>query len=330
VLGKPAWDFQFRLLPDERKSPAAYERLKSSYLDILRSGSSPWQDRSLEAVFQRTDGSQRKVEQRLFPIRTGKGFSLGGVARDITERKQAEAERENLIKELEAKNAELERFTYTVSHDLKAPLITIRGFIGFLEKDVMAGNFEHIRSDMERISNATDKMQRLLNELLELSRIGRMMNPSQAVPFEAIAREAVELVGGQINARGVKVEIAADLPTVYGDRARLVEVVQNLLDNAVKLMGDQPQPHIAIGSQGSDDSGKPIFFVRDNGLGIDPAYHDRVFGLFNKLDAHSEGTGVGLALVKRILEVHGGRIWIESEGAGKGTTFYFTLPQSNS
>ena len=329
VLGKPAWEFQFRLLPDERKSPAAYERLKSSYLDILRSGSSPWQDRSLEAVFQRTDGSQRKVEQRLFPIRTGKGFSLGGVARDITERKQAEAERENLIKELEAKNAELERFTYTVSHDLKAPLITIRGFIGFLEKDVMAGNFEHIRSDMERISSATDKMQLLLNELLELSRIGRLMNPSQAVLFETIAREAIELVGGQINVRGVKVEIAADLPTVYGDRARLVEVVQNLIDNAVKFMGDQPEPQITIGQGGTDRDGKSILFVRDNGMGIDPAYHDRVFGLFNKLDAHSEGTGVGLALVKRILEVHGGRIWIESEGAGKGTTFYFTLPRSN-
>lgn len=330
VLGKPAWEFQFRLLPDERKSPAAYERLKSSYLDILRSGISPWQDRSLEAVFQRTDGSQRKVEQRLFPIRTGQGFSLGGVARDITERKQTEAEKENLIKELEAKNAELERFTYTVSHDLKSPLITIRGFLGFLENDALEGNFERVRSDMERISSATDKMQLLLNELLELSRIGRMMNPSPAVPFEAIAREAVELVGGQINARGVKVEIAADLPTVYGDRARLVEVVQNLIDNAVKFMGDQPEPQITIGQGGTDQDGKSILFVRDNGLGIDPAYHDRVFGLFNKLDAHSEGTGVGLALVKRILEVHGGRIWIESEGAGKGTTFYFTLPQSNS
>jgi signal transduction histidine kinase len=278
----------------------------------------------LEAVFQRTDGSQRKVEQRLFPIRTSKGFSLGGVARDVTERKQAEAEKENLIKELEVKNAELERFTYTVSHDLKSPLITIRGFLGLLEKDALEGNFERVRSDMERVSNATAKMQRLLNELLELSRIGRMMNPSQVVPFEAIAREAVELVGGQINARGVKVEIAADLPTVSGDRARLVEVVQNLVDNAVKFMGDQPQPRIEIGRR--EENGERVIFVRDNGIGIDPAYHERIFGLFNKLDPQSEGTGVGLALVKRILEVHGGRIWVESEGKSKGAAFCFTLP----
>jgi signal transduction histidine kinase len=122
------------------------------------------------------------------------------------------------------------------------------------------------------------------------------------------------------------VDIAPDLPTVYGDRARLVEVVQNLVDNACKFMGDQPAPRIEIGTSGTDTEGNPIFFVRDNGIGIEPQYHERVFGLFNKLDAQSEGTGVGLALVKRIIEVHGGRIWIESEGAGRGATMCFTLP----
>jgi signal transduction histidine kinase len=192
-----------------------------------------------------------------------------------------------------------------------------------------AGNLERANADITRIVEATDKMQRLLGELLELSRIGRMMNPSQAVPFEAIAREAVELVGRQIDGRGVQTKIAADLPPVCGDWVRLVEVVQNLIDNAVKFMGDQSVPCIEIGTCGIDGDGKPILFVRDNGIGIDPIYHDKVFGLFNKLDPQSEGTGVGLTLVKRIIEVHGGRIWIESAGAGKGTTFYFTLPQSN-
>jgi signal transduction histidine kinase len=125
------------------------------------------------------------------------------------------------------------------------------------------------------------------------------------------------------------VDIAPDLPTVYGDHARLVEVVQNLVDNAAKFMGEQPDPRIEIGLRGTDTDGKPILFVRDNGIGIEPQYHDRVFGLFSKLDAQSEGTGIGLALVKRIVEVHGGRIWVESDEPGQGSTFCFTLPAAN-
>jgi len=266
----------------------------------------------------------------LVPIKdeAGQVKSVLGVSRDITERKQAEAERERLIVELENRNAELEQFTYTVSHDLKSPLITIRGFLGYVEKDAQAGNLERLRADMVRIVEATDKMHRLLTELLELSRIGRMMNPPQVVPFETVAREAVALVQGRLAARGVRVEIVPDLPTVHGDRARLVEVVQNLVDNAAKFMGDQPEPRIEIGQRGHDADGKPILFVRDNGLGIEPQYHERVFGLFDKLDAKTEGAGVGLALVLRIIEVHGGRIWVESKGAGSGTTICFTLPVS--
>ena len=114
------------------------------------------------------------------------------------------------------------------------------------------------------------------------------------------------------------------MAVIFGDRQRLVEAVQNQVENACKFMGDQQKPHIQIGQRDSED-GTPVFFVRDNGMGIAPEHHDRIFGLFNKLDATSDGTGIGLALVKRIIEVHGGRIWVESE-AGKGATFCFTLP----
>jgi len=252
---------------------------------------------------------------------------LQAVGRDITQLKQAEAEREKLIADLEAKNAELERFTYTVSHDLKSPLITIRGFLGFLEKDATTGNLDRLRADIARIAEATTRMQRLLDELLELSRIGRMSNPPEEVAFDRIVREAVDLVHGRVVARGVQVEIADNLPVVYVDRTRLVEVVQNLVDNAVKFMGGQPEPRIVIGALGSERAGMPIFFVQDNGLGIEPEYHERIFGLFNKLDAKSEGTGVGLALVKRIIDLHGGYIWVESGGVGQGSTFFFTLPR---
>jgi signal transduction histidine kinase len=245
---------------------------------------------------------------------------------NIIERMRAEDAREVLIAELEAKNAELEQFTYTVSHDLKSPLITIRGFLGFLEKDAQTGNLDRLRIDLTRIDEAAVKMQQLLDQLLELSRIGRLINPPEEILFEIIARDAVELVEGRISAGGVRVHIAANLPLVNGDRARLVEVITNLLDNAVKFMGKQPEPRIEIGTLGPDQDGKVVLYVKDNGIGIDPQYYERIFGLFNKLDPHSEGIGVGLALVKRIIEVHGGRIWIESEGIGHGATFYFTLP----
>lgn len=234
--------------------------------------------------------------------------------------------RQNLISELESKNAELERFTYTVSHDLKSPLFTIRGFLGYLEEDAFAGNHDRMISDMKRITDATNKMQRLLNELLELSRIGRLKNKSESISFEELAHEAVELVQGRIMENGVVVHIASDMPYVHGDRQRLLEVVQNLVDNATKFMGNQPEPRIEIGQDRNDEEhGMPIFHVRDNGIGIPNEHHERIFGLFNKLDVKSDGTGIGLALVKRIVEVHGGRIWVQSE-AGLGSTFYFTLP----
>gem|GEM_PF-877941 len=234
--------------------------------------------------------------------------------------------RKELIAELESKNAELERFTYTVSHDLKSPLFTIRGFLGYLEQDSLAGNQERLKSDIQRISDATDKMQRLLNELLELSRIGRIKNESQPIRFGELAREVVELVQGHILERGITVHIDENLPTVLGDRQRLIEVLQNLVDNAAKFMGDQKEPRIEIGQRGEDaERGMPVLYVRDNGIGIQPEHFERVFGLFNKLDPLADGTGIGLAIVKRIVEVHGGRIWVQSE-AGVGSTFYFTLP----
>ena len=152
---------------------------------------------------------------------------------------------------------------------------------------------------------------------------GRQINPPEAVSLTELAREAVALVAGQIIARGVKVEIA-EMPSVLGDRLRLLEVYQNLIDNAVKFMGKQPKPRLEIGTR--QNGAEVICFVRDNGIGIEPLYHEKIFGLFERLEADGDSTGIGLALVKRIIEVNGGRIWIESEGAGKGTTFFFTLP----
>jgi signal transduction histidine kinase len=249
-------------------------------------------------------------------------------ARLFTELQAELSERQKLIDELESKNAELERFTYTVSHDLRSPLVTIKGFLGFMEKSASPGNMDDFRKDMQRVGSAADRMDNLLKDVLELSRIGRLINKPVEMPFEDLIHEALEIVYGRIQQRGIMVQIQPGLPSVYGDRLRLVEILQNLLDNSAKYMGDQENPIVVIGMNGYDESKNPVFFVRDNGIGIDAQYYGRIFGMFDKLNPASEGTGIGLALVKRIIEVHGGRIWLESE-IGKGSTFFFTLPHSD-
>lgn len=229
---------------------------------------------------------------------------------------------EELLTELQAKNNELESFTYTVSHDLKAPLITIGGFVGYLEKDITTGNIAKAKDDAQRVMEAVLKMQRLLNELLELSRIGRFVNKPENTKLGDIVNEAIRLVEGKLTEKSILVTIEANLPTIQVDRIRLVQVFQNLIENASKFMGQQASPKIEIGVRGQKNG--RIFFVRDNGIGIESIFHERIFGLFNKLDAKSDGTGIGLALVRRIIEYHRGKIWVESE-LGKGTTFCFTL-----
>ena len=244
----------------------------------------------------------------------------------FAEREKA-AQREQLISELETKNTELERFAYTVAHDLRSPLVTIQGFLGFLERDVEHGDPERVGADVERIRGAAGKMQRLIEDLLQLSRIGRRQNPPEEVGLDEIARETEELLASPIAERGVELTIAPDLPVVVGDRVRLQEMMQNLVENAVRYMGQQQRPRIEIGMR--DAGPLPVFFVRDNGMGIDPRHHDRVFALFERLDAGTEGSGLGLALVKRIIDIHGGQVWVESQGLGCGSTFCFTLPDAD-
>ncbi len=321
IVGYPQAEIigrDFRELVDEDSRALVADR----YLR-RRSGEEP--PSRYELTIVRKNGERRRAEISAAVVRdaAGKARTFGQLL-DITERRRIDAERERLVAELEQRNSELERFTYTVSHDLKSPLVTITGFLGYLRSDLLAGDTGRTQADIERIAQATEKMDRLLQELLELSRIGRVMNPPESVSFSAVVEEACELQQGIIQARGVAVEVAPDLPEVRGDRIRLAEVVQNLIHNACRFMGDQAEPRVTVGQQGRDPEGKVILFVRDNGIGIDPKHHERVFGLFEKLDAGSEGTGIGLALVKRIVEVHGGRVWVESE-PGRGSTFVFTL-----
>ncbi len=241
------------------------------------------------------------------------------VFEDITDRKKKE-------EDLKQKNEELARFTYTVSHDLKSPLVTIKAFASYLSEDMASHDEAAMIKDIAFIKNAADKMGKLLDELLELSRIGRKDNPKKEIRLQPLVNSVLELVAGRIRERSVSVMVTEKPVILYGDEQRLIQLYQNLLDNAVKFMGSQEAPVIEVGAE--NRNGEPVLFVRDNGSGIDQRYGHKLFGLFEKLDTKAEGTGIGLALVRRIVEVHNGRVWFESDGPGMGTTFYFTLEKT--
>lgn len=233
-------------------------------------------------------------------------------------------EQRTLTSELEYKNAELEQFAYTVSHDLKSPLVTIKNFVGMLERDLRADDRRKVLQDLEYISTAADDMATLLEGLLELSRLGRIVNPPQSGRLNDLVERAVDRLRPKIEARGVELQVDTDMPDYWGDGLRLQEVFQNLIENAVKFMGDQPTPQIQISARLEGD--EMICSVSDNGIGVHPHYNNRVFNLFERLDLSVEGTGIGLALVKRIVEAHGGSVWMESAADSRGCTAVFTLP----
>lgn len=272
-----------------------------------------------ENILQQPDDTQAILLTSKVPLHDPAGEVNGilGIFLDITDRKRIEEELLN-------KNAELERFIYTVSHDLKSPVVTIKAFLGLLEANLAQGDTEVIKQDIQYIHNAADKLSRQIDELLEMSRIGRVNFIPEYVSFREVVDEAMSYVAGAFTEKAVKVTMDEGFAGFFADRARLVEIWQNLLENAVKYMGDQPSPRIEVGFENT--SSGPRFFVRDNGMGIAPRYQDKIFDLFEKLDPKSEGTGLGLAMVKRIVEHYGGTIHVASQGKERGACFRFTLP----
>ena len=272
------------------------------------------------------DGSFYWVDTTIVPFRDTQGRieKYVSIRTDVTSRKQVELELQETISDLEAKNAEMERFLYTVSHDLRSPIVTTKGFLGLLQRDIAQDKPDKVKSDVERIDQAIKNMEQLLEDLLELSRVGRVCIPSANVPLEEVVKSACDMLHGPLEEKNIRLEIAEPMPTVFGDRTRLVELVQNIVENAIKYMGDQPHPQIQVTAEVVENMAR--LSIRDNGIGIEEKYIDKIFGLFDQLDPDCVGTGIGLALVKRIAEYHGGAIYATSEGLSKGSTFVTTLP----
>jgi len=242
---------------------------------------------------------------------------------DISERVRAEKIIKKQIEDLEKINSELEQFTYSVSHDLRSPLVTIKGSLNLLRTDIAGNDMEEIEQGLQRIEGATRRMHQLLEDLLELSRIGRIVNPFSEFSMYELACETEQYLHGILTESGASLTISKELPMVWGDRSRIGEVLQNLLENAVKFSRNDTPMIIEVGLLA--DKGEVVFFVKDNGIGIEAEHLDKVFILFKRFESDGDGTGLGLAKVKRIIDYHGGRVWAESEGKGQGATFFFTL-----
>jgi signal transduction histidine kinase len=237
-------------------------------------------------------------------------------------------ERLNLtINQLQSANEELESFSYSVSHDLRSPLHQMLGFAAILKEKVeSSGHDDDIINYASIIMESAERMLLLIDELLAFSRLGRTDMKSKLIEPQELVDESLNRMQGDIRDRHIEWKIGA-LPGVYGDPTLLGLVVTNLISNAVKFTGKRDKAVIEIGC--IEGEGEYIFHIKDNGAGFDMAYSHKLFGVFQRLHAQKdfEGTGVGLANVKRIISRHGGRVWAEGE-VGRGATFYFTLPKS--
>ena len=291
-------------------------------------------------IHSRRDGAQIVVASRHVLDREERGEPtvVLEMNSDITERKRADDELRRLKGELEervvmrtaqleAANKELESFAYSVSHDLRAPLRAIDGFCQILVTEHAPGLDGEPRRYLQRVSENTRKMGRLIDELLHFSRLGRQAMTRQPVAMADLVRQCLEELQGEREGREVEV-ILGELPPCRADAALLKQVWLNLLANALKFTRSRAQARIEAGSFARD--GETVYFVRDNGVGFDMAYADKLFGVFQRLHRQEdyEGTGVGLALVERIIHRHGGRVWAEAR-PDQGAAFFFTLGRSD-
>lgn len=287
------------------------------------------------------DGHEIPVEIGLNPIETDEGLFVISAIVDITERKRLEVALRQVNEELETRvqertielersnqalersNLELQQFAYIASHDLQSPLRAISGFVQLLQRRCGSQIDEQAKSWIRSTIEATERMQRLITDLLEYSRVETSTRSFELVSMNDVFRDTTAFL--ELAIRDCDAVVACeDLPTVHGDRTQLIQLLQNLIGNALKYRGPD-RPIIRVSAQHSDPG--YTFTVADNGIGIDPKHHVRIFELGRRLHTQQQypGTGIGLAVCRRVVQRHGGTIWVESDGSA-GARFLFTLP----
>ncbi|MEK7375291.1 MAG: ATP-binding protein, partial [Thermodesulfobacteriota bacterium] len=300
-------------------------------------GQGPVIGKTVELTALRRDGEEFPIELSLSGVQIKGKWNAIGTIRDITERKilnarllaeiegrkKVQERLKQMVKELERSNAELQQFAYVASHDLQEPLRMVSSYTQLLERrykgKLDADADEFIAYALE----GATRMRALTNDLLEYSRVGTRGRPFEPTDCAGVIQGALANLLAAVGESGAVVTYDG-LPTVMADATQLTQLFQNLIGNAIKFRGKEP-PRVRISAE---RQGKEwLFSVSDNGIGIAPEYTERIFNIFQRLHTRSEypGTGIGLAICKKIVERHGGRIWVESE-PGKGSTFHFTIP----
>ncbi len=304
--------------------PAPHREAHDGYLHhYLTTGEKRIIGKGREVQGLRRDGSIFPMDLAVTEMWLGGRRMFTGLVRDITERKHAEEKAQQLLQELTSANEELTNFAYVVSHDLKAPLRGIGSLADWLAHDYADKFNEEGKEHMRLLINRVHRMGALIDGILQYSRVGRIKEAVVPVQLDQLVSEVIDLLAVPPH---IKVAVMPGMPTVTGEPTRIQQLFHNLVSNAVKYM-DKPQGEIEVGW--ADEGGQWRFHVRDNGPGIAERHFERIFQLFQTLAPRDrvESTGVGLALVKKIVEMYQGRVWLESE-LGTGTTFYFTLPKN--
>ena len=304
--------------------PSPYHEAHDGYLaHYMQTGEKKIIGIGREVVGLRKDGTTFPMELAVGEMRRGERRMFTGTVRDISERKQAEEQRALLMHELESANEELKNFGYVVSHDLKAPLRAIGSLADWLSTDYADKFDDEGKEHMRLLISRVHRMDGLIDGILQYSRVGRVKEVAVAVELNQLVREVIDLLAPPAS---ITVTIENPLPTVMTEPTRIQQVFQNLLSNAINYM-DKPEGKIRIACSAEGRQWK--FSVTDNGPGIKQQHFGKIFQLFQTLAPRDrvESTGVGLALVKKIVEMYGGRIWLEST-VGQGSTFFFTLPRT--
>ncbi len=286
--------------------------------------------RILEVQGLRKNGEEFPLELSLSTWKSGEDVFFTGIIRDISDRKAAEKALEKSMAEAKQRTSELESLIQMVAHDLKSPVLTIAGLVRVLANRIQKiGNGSDLQSILKQLTVSSETMERFLKDLLDGLALEQSPPKLEPLSLEEIITEVSERHSQLLREKGITLQIL--IPTsstmVLGDRPRVCQVLDNLLVNAIRYIGNRSDPEIAI--RVADDQGFYVTSISDNGVGIPQEYHDRIFERFFRVTGSDkpDGTGLGLFIVKNIVQSHGGRIWVESED-GRGATFKFTLPKA--